>query len=68
MPLALHDDKIVAKIPGRSMDPGMPLRMVIELGADGPSWIACFIDPAKQGVARGRVTLVSPSVRRQRVK
>ena len=45
MPLVPHDGETVAKIPGRPIDPGKPLRKVVELGAHGPSWIVCFIDP-----------------------
>jgi len=44
------------------------LRVMVELGADGPSWIACFIDPAKPAAARGRVALVNPPVGRLRVR
>ena len=68
IPLAPHGGETVAKIAGRPMDPSTPLRVVVELGADGPSWIACFIDPAKPAAARGRVTLVGPPVGRLRVR
>ena len=68
MPLTPHDNEIVEKIPGRSMDPSTTFRKVIRLGMDGPSWIACFLDPAKAPAARARVTLVDPPVGRRRVK
>ena len=68
MPLTPHDNEIVEKIPGRRMDPSTPFRKIIELGVDGPSWIACFLDPAKPAAARARVTLVDPPVGRRRVK
>ena len=68
LPLAPHGGETVAKIAGRPMDPSTPLRVMVELGADGPSWIACFIDPAKPAAARGRVMLVNPPVGRMRVR
>ena len=68
IPLAPHGGEAVAKIVGRPMDPDMPLNVVVELGADGPSWLTCFIDPAKPAPARGRVTLVPPPVARLRVR
>ena len=56
----------MAWIASQRMDPGMPLEVVVELGADGPSWLACFVDPATQAQARGQVTLApSPGARRQ---
>lgn len=68
IPLAPDGAETVAKIAGRPMDRSTPLRVMVELGADGPSWIACFIDPAKPAAARGRVTLVNPPVGRLRVR
>ena len=68
IPLAPHGGDTVAKIAGRPMDPSTPLEVVVELGADGPSWLACFVDPAKPAPARGRVTLVGPPVARLRVR
>jgi hypothetical protein len=66
LPLAPHDDEVVAKIPGRPIDPNAPLREVITLDGDGPSWVVCFADPVKPAAARARVTLVPPPVGRQR--
>jgi hypothetical protein len=68
IPLAPHIGQTVAKIAGRPMDPDTPLEVVVELGADGPSWLACFVDPARPTPARGRVTLVGPPVARLRVR
>jgi hypothetical protein len=68
IPLAPHGGDTVAKIAGRPMDPSTPLEVVVELGADGPSWLACFVDPAKSAPARGRVMLVGPPVARLRVR
>ena len=68
MPLVPHDDETVTKIPGGPMNPGTPLRVVVELGTDGPSWIACFVDPAEPAAGRDRVTLLGPPVGKQRVK
>jgi hypothetical protein len=66
MPLALHGDDIVRRIPGRPIDPGAPYREVIKLDGDGPSWIACFPDPARPATARTQVTLFPPPVGRLR--
>ena len=68
VPLAPHGDETVAKIPGGPIDPRAPVRRVIELGARGPSWIACFIDPAAPAAVRDRVTLIGPPVGKQQVK
>jgi hypothetical protein len=74
MPLAPHPgDEIVARIAGRPMDPSTPVRTVVELGQHRPSWVACFVDPAKvdpakSAAGRGRVTLFGPPVGRQRVR
>ena len=68
IPLGPHDGDTVAKIAGRPMDPDTLLEVVVKLGADGPSWLACFVDPAKPAPARGRVTLVGPPVARLRVR
>jgi hypothetical protein len=69
LPLTPHDDDdIVAKIPGRPIDPGEVLREVIRLSPRGPSWIGCFIDPAEPAVRRGLVTLVVPPERQLRVR
>jgi hypothetical protein len=68
VPLDPHDNETVKKIRGRPMDPSAPLRIPIPLGAHGPSWVKCFIDPAGAAAARGRVTLISPPVKRLRVR
>ena len=68
IPLSPHNGETVAKIAGRPMDSDVPLEVVVKLGADGPSWLACFVDPAKPAPARGRVTLVGPPVARLRVR
>jgi hypothetical protein len=68
IPLGPHDGKTAARIAGRPMDPDTPLEVVVKLGADGPSWLACFVDPAKPAPARGRVTLLPPPVARLRVR
>ena len=68
VPLSPHGGKTVAKIPSGPIDPSRPLRIVVELGAHGPSWIVCFIDPAQPAMSRNRVTLVGPPVGRLRVK
>jgi hypothetical protein len=68
IPLSPHNGETVAKIAGRPMDSDIPLEVVVKLGADGPSWLACFVDPAKPAPARGRVTLVGPPVARLRVR
>jgi hypothetical protein len=68
IPLGPHNGKTVARIAGRPMDPDTPLEVVLKLGADGPSWLACFVDPAKPAPARGRVTLFPPPVARLRVR
>ena len=52
IPRDLHDDDdILAKIPGRPIEPGEELREVVRLGPRGPSWIGCFIDPDAAGRA-----------------
>lgn len=68
IPLAPNGGRPVARIPGRPMDPGTPLEFVVELAPEGPSWLACFVDPAKPAAARSRVTLVPPPVDRLRVR
>jgi hypothetical protein len=68
IPLGPHSGKTVARIAGWPMDPDTPLEVVLTLGADGPSWLACFVDPAKPAPARGRVTLFPPPVARLRVR
>jgi hypothetical protein len=68
VPLIPHDDTTVAKIPGGPMDPSEPLRKTVQLDPHGPSWIACFIDPAQPAVRRNRVTLIAPPVGQLRVK
>jgi hypothetical protein len=64
IPLAPTGGVPVARIPGRPIDPGTSLEFVVELGAEGPSWLACFVDPAKPAAARSRVTLAPPPVAR----
>jgi hypothetical protein len=64
IPLAPNGGVPVARIPGRPMDPGTSMEFVVELGAEGPSWLACFVDPAKPTAARSRVTLIPPPVAR----
>jgi hypothetical protein len=68
IPLTPHDGVVVARIPGGLIGPNTPVRTTIKLGAHGPSWIACFIDPAGPPGARSRVTLLGPPEARQRVK
>jgi hypothetical protein len=63
VPLDPHANEIAAKIPGGPMDPGTPVRVVVELGADGPSWVACFVDAAQSAADRDQVTLVGPPQR-----
>ncbi len=58
----------MTKITGKTIDPGTPLRVMVELGPARPSWIACFIDPAGPAAGCDRVLLVGPPVGRQRVK
>jgi hypothetical protein len=68
LPLVVHGGETLTRIPGRPMDASTPVRIVLELGPDRPSWIVCFIDPAKPAAARGRVTLFPPPVRRLQVR
>lgn len=68
IPLAPHDGIVVARLRGGPIGPNTPVRTTIKLGAHGPSWIACFIDPARPLGARSRVTLLGPPEARQRVK
>jgi hypothetical protein len=66
IPLGPQHGQTVDRIPGRRLEPGTPLEHVVELGADGPSWVACFVDPARPAQARGQVTLAAaPRTRRQ---
>jgi len=66
IPLRPQDGKTVLRIAGKRMDPGTPLEIVVDLGAHGPSWLACFVDPARPAQARGQVTLApAPGARRQ---
>lgn len=68
VPLVPHGDETVMKITGCPLDPGTPLRVVVKLGPTGPSWIACFTDPAGPAAGCDRILLVGPPVRRQRVR
>ena len=68
MPLVPHDGEIVDQITGGPVDPGRPLRRMVELGPHGPTWIACFIDPVQPAVKRSQVTLVKPPVKQLRVR
>jgi hypothetical protein len=66
IPLGPDDGTTVRRIPGKRMDPGRPLEVVVDLGAHGPSWLACFVDPARPAQARAQVTLApAPGARRQ---
>lgn len=66
--LAPHDDETAGKIPRRPLDSSSPLRVVVEFGARGPSWAACFPDPAGPTASHSPVRLIAPPVGRQRVK
>lgn len=66
IPLGPDNGTTVARITGKHMDPGSSLEVVVELGAHGPSWLACFVDPARPAQARSQVTLApAPGARRQ---
>ena len=67
-PLAPHDGVTRHKIPGQSMEAGASLEVVVELAPNGPSWLACFVDPAQPAAARGRVTLAPAPGARLRVR
>ena len=68
IPLGPNGGVPVARIAGRPMDPGTSVEVVVELGEKGPSWLACFVDPARPAAARGRVTLNPPPYARLQVK
>jgi hypothetical protein len=68
IPLRPQDGKTVAWIDGKRMDPGTPVEVVVELGAHGPSWLACFVNPARPAQARGQVTLAPAPGTRRRVR
>ncbi len=68
IPLTPNGGEPVARIAGRPMDPGTSVEIIVKLGKEGPSWLACFVDPAKPAAADGRVTLVGPPVTRLRVR
>jgi hypothetical protein len=66
IPLGPQDGQTVARIAGRRLEPGRPLAVVVPLGPHRPSWVACFVDPARPAQARGQVTLApAPGTRRQ---
>ena len=66
IPLGPDDGTAVGRITRQHMEPGSSLEVVVELGARGPSWLACFVDPARPAQARDQVTLApAPGARRQ---
>jgi hypothetical protein len=68
MPLIPHDGEIVDQISGGPVDPGRPLRKMVDLSPRGPSWVVCFIDPVQPAVKRSQVTLENPPVKQLRVR
>lgn len=57
IPLRPQDGETVGRIRGQRMEPGTPVEVVVKLGAHGPSWVACFVDPARPAQTRGQVTV-----------
>jgi hypothetical protein len=61
------EGEAVARIEPRSILPGQPVTVTVEL-PKGPAWLACFIDPSPAGAAALDALLFPPPVEEMRIR
>ena len=61
------EGEAVARIEPRSILPGQPVTVTVEL-PKGPAWLACFIDPSPSAATAHDVLLFPPPAEEMRIR